>query len=150
MAISLWLDTDCAWWSVWCMKTHENCLHENVKHLNCVLELDEVCSHFVFLHIFHSCVFSQLWKCLSELTDVWKVPVFIQEFLLAWSFLGALMNHISCISFANIGKVDSYLLKEMPALLFPEFIQKLCQMSTRKKSVLGTFDLFLKRTKESL
>lgn len=39
--------------------THGNCLREIGKHLNCVLELYKVCSHFVFLHIFHS-VFSFL------------------------------------------------------------------------------------------
>lgn len=56
MAISPWLDTSCAWWRVW-YNTWK--LREIGKHLNCVLELYKVCSHFVFLHIFHS-VFSFL------------------------------------------------------------------------------------------
>lgn len=57
------------------------------KHLNCVLELYEVCSHFVFLYIFHSvfmflCFVSTMkmpftaGRCLES-------TVFIQEFLLA-------------------------------------------------------------------
>lgn len=60
-----------------------------------------------------SCVLLQLWKCLSELTGVWKLPVFI----LTWSLLGVLTDHISLYFLTDVEKVASHLLKEMPALL---------------------------------
>lgn len=111
MAICLWLNTGCAGWRTW-FKVCKLLGWSWIAFGSCfgvVWTLQPFCVLNTFsVHCFDSSVFSQLWKCLSQMPDVWKVLVFIKGFLLASSFLGVLKKIVSPrLSFINIGTTSS-------------------------------------------